>query len=210
MRPIELTPARARRGCPRCRPRTPDGRRVVSTYLPTGREIAEAPELRWQAQAPTVVLRAVQGDEAAGEPTQVRPGQADAGRGVMPPCAGRSDIFDSTRPSDHLEAVALCHTCPIIDACRALLDDTRREWGYDENNGPRGTWAGEFLGKKSLRTRDPRRVATEDAMFTDETARQAHAAFVAGARTDWARLGERYYQRQRARRRREAARMETA
>lgn len=121
---------------------------------------------------------------------------------MTPPCAGRSALFDSTFPTDHAEAAAICRACPLIDGCRELLAETRRAWGSGENYGPRGTWAGELIGKTdplSLGARDPRRIAAEDAMFTPTTARAAHAAYQAGDRSDHTRLGERYYQRHRKR-----------
>lgn len=122
---------------------------------------------------------------------------------MTPPCHGKSALFDSTDATSHLEAVALCHACPLIDECRDLLADTRRLWGAGENYGPRGTWAGEFIGKAdplTLRARDPRRIAAEDAMFTTDSARVAHAAYQRGERDARTQMGERCYQRNRKRR----------
>jgi hypothetical protein len=47
------------------------------------------------------------------------------------------------------------------------------------------------------------RLAIEDSMFTEDEAREAHAAWGRGIRDDRARIGERVYQRIRARRQRE-------
>jgi hypothetical protein len=62
-------------------------------------------------------------------------------------------LFDSTDTKDHAEAAAICATCPMLTACRKLLDATAQEYGYDYSFGPRGTWAGKYLAPPK-----PRRV----------------------------------------------------
>ncbi len=123
---------------------------------------------------------------------------------MIPPCAGRYELFDSIEPVDHAEARAYCLTCPLLDACRKRLQEATRD-AYSAVYGPAGTWAGELIGG-NIRTR--REQASEEAMFDDDLAREAHAAFTRGERGDMVRIGERVYQRRKKRgqmRRRDAA-----
>ena len=109
------------------------------------------------------------------------------------PCQGRSWLFESTNPTDHLEAATHCRTCPALDWCREWtkqsITATNREGAIE------GTWAGELYGG----TPGALRILREDRMFTDEEARDAHAAFVRGERSSRVRVGERTYQRRIAR-----------
>lgn len=61
-------------------------------------------------------------------------------------CLGKDKLFDSTHPTHHAEAKALCDTCPAIDLCREELRAVIADHGYDKQKGPRGTWAGILLG----------------------------------------------------------------
>lgn len=64
-----------------------------------------------------------------------------------PACEGRWALFDSTHAADHKRAAEFCKVCPIRLACRALLDDARRDQ-LMTNYGPEGTWAGQLLKAK--------------------------------------------------------------
>ena len=61
----------------------------------------------------------------------------------MRPCVGKWELFDSTNPSDHAEAKALCDTCPTLNWCATELEKVRRA-AYPEF-GPEGTWAGQLV-----------------------------------------------------------------
>jgi hypothetical protein len=64
---------------------------------------------------------------------------------TIPPCYGKSALFDSRRPVDHREAKKLCAACPLIQACRANLKATQA--AAVQNGGPEGTWAGKLYGR---------------------------------------------------------------
>lgn len=55
-----------------------------------------------------------------------------------------SALFDATDLSSHRRARELCGTCPVIEACRANLLETRRRQS-SPGHGPEGTWAGVLL-----------------------------------------------------------------
>lgn len=120
---------------------------------------------------------------------------------TKPPCAGKWDLFDSTAPADHLQARTLCWRCPMLEECRANLRAATTT-AYSRAWGPAGTWAGELVGRD---TRHADRIVAEDAMFDTDEARRAHAAWSGGDGSDWARIGERVYQRRRGRNRRGVA-----
>ena len=59
-------------------------------------------------------------------------------------CAGMWDLFDSTHPSDHARAKAICNSpCPIKLQCAQWLKEDKASVGYD----PHGTWAGRLVGR---------------------------------------------------------------
>lgn len=66
------------------------------------------------------------------------------------PCFGRSDLFDATDLSSHYRAKELCGVCPVIDACRQNLLETRRSQ-IIAGHGPEGTWAGLLLRPRAAR-----------------------------------------------------------
>lgn len=117
---------------------------------------------------------------------------------VIPPCAGKWDLFDSTELGDHAQAAQLCATCPMTTECRSILEQSR----YVSATGgrPSGTWAGTLVGGD--REAQAARREAEEAQFTDEQALRAHAQYGAGERDPWTRLGERVYDRKRKRARR--------
>jgi hypothetical protein len=134
------------------------------------------------------------------------------------PCHGESASFDSTDQKDHAFAKSLClglrrpdgsqitKPCPMLGPCKKLLDDTLEEYG---KGGPRGTWAGILVDAAQITAdakhdRSAERIATEDAAYTEETARRARSAYEAGDRSAWACAGNRTYQRRRMARRRAA------
>ena len=57
---------------------------------------------------------------------------------TVPPCVGRSALFDSTEASDHLQAAALCRSCLMLDARAANVPPGSQY--------PTGTWAGRLYG----------------------------------------------------------------
>lgn len=133
----------------------------------------------------------------------------------MTPCTGRHDLFDSTELEDHRTAARLCATCPALAECTRLLTEAR-ELATAPNGLPEGTWAGQLIG---VVRPEPRRrpvsasrirVAEEDATWTEEEARKAHNAHTQGDRSEWARIGERTYQRRIHRARRARARRTAA
>lgn len=93
----------------------------------------------------------------------------------VPPCVGLWWLFDSTEQADHRRAADLCATCPRLDACRnqlaAELDmsHTMRAAG----GGPRGTWAGELVGKPHRMLPKPREHATDRGYFQHRYYREA-------------------------------------
>lgn len=118
---------------------------------------------------------------------------------ALPPCAGQWELFDSTDPSDHEEAKALCGQCPMIVECGQRLDAARNRAhrGGGQTYGPVGTWAGRLMG---IPRTTAARMAAEDAMFTEAELRAAHAAFATGDRRPITKTAERIYQRNRKRR----------
>lgn len=109
-----------------------------------------------------------------------------------PPCAGRWELFDSTDVLDHREARELCNACPMLADCHdRLLAASKHVYGGPEY-GPRGTWAGTLIG--GPRT-SARRAQAEEAMFSEEEAREAHAKYAAGFRDARTLVGERVYNR---------------
>ena len=100
------------------------------------------------------------------------------------PCAGKSALFDSIHAGDHLEARALCDTCPVVEWCAS------QRGRYGE-----GTWGGKLYGAPA----NAMRMLREDQAFTDSEARAAHARFYNGERDSRTRVGERVYQRRSAR-----------
>jgi hypothetical protein len=118
------------------------------------------------------------------------------------PCAGKHALFDSTDERDHAEAARFCATCPLIAACRQRLDDMTATAGYYGH--PEGTWAGQLMvqpdGVRRLAavTRSAR-IEAEEARYTDADARQAHTAYAAGDKSEWARTGHRVFDRRRKR-----------
>lgn len=112
-----------------------------------------------------------------------------------PPCTGHWDLFDSVNVHDHRFARSLCAACPLIVACTAELHATRRaaKPGY----GPRGTWAGRLVGVQ--KTEDRERTRLEDAAYTEDQARRAHAAWRRGDRSPWVVVGHNVYERRRKR-----------
>lgn len=118
---------------------------------------------------------------------------------IVPPCAGKWDLFDSTDLADHEEAVQLCAACPMKLECRIMLETARAV--ADSGGRPTGTWAGTLVGSARVKAE---RMAVEEAMFTDEQALAAHRAHKAGRRDKQTRIGERVYERRRTRRARAA------
>jgi hypothetical protein len=55
----------------------------------------------------------------------------------MTPCTGLHYLFESTDPTDHQEAAAICATCPVIAWCRANTPPA--------TDFPVGTWAGRLF-----------------------------------------------------------------
>lgn len=113
----------------------------------------------------------------------------------IPPCAGQWSLFDSVNIHAHRRARVLCATCPLLTACTAELEATRNaaKPGY----GPRGTWAGRLVGV--MKAEDRARTRREDAEYSTEEARRAHAAWRRGERDPWAVTGHHVYERRRKR-----------
>lgn len=112
-------------------------------------------------------------------------------------CVDRPLLFDSTDLNDHTEAKALCDACPIAVACERHLADHLAAGG-----NPEGTWAGHLFHSPHTAAR----VAAEDAAYSIEEARRAHAAVARGDTSEWARVGDRVYNRRSHRRRAERQR----
>jgi hypothetical protein len=128
---------------------------------------------------------------------------------MTPPCRGQHALFDSTDVSDHYKARDICAACPLIDACRAEVTALIANAGYYGH--PEGTWAGDLyhsgkLAHSAIRAHAKRaraeRIMREDAMYSDDDARDAHAAYTRGERGRWARVGHKVYQRRAKRRQR--------
>jgi hypothetical protein len=118
---------------------------------------------------------------------------------VVPPCAGKWVLFDSTDPADHVEAARLCATCPMRTECEQRLESARnRSHRPISEYGPAGTWAGHLVGAGPRISVE--RARAEEAMFTDAELRAGHTAYQNGVRTERACMAERIYQRKRKRR----------
>jgi hypothetical protein len=116
---------------------------------------------------------------------------------VRAACAGQWELFDSTDPFDHQTAAAICETCPIRRDCDETLAKAKRAAHHElVRYGPTGTWAGQLVGGDG---RNPYRLAAEEQMFTEDELRKAHRRHAAGLRDDRTVMGERVYQRKRAR-----------
>lgn len=112
-----------------------------------------------------------------------------------PPCSGRWELFDSVHAADHMEARALCATCPVIDACRQLAANVAST--AQPKCGPQGTWAGQLLIAE--RTLNQRRE--EEARWSDDAARAARNRYEAGHRDPVSTEGKRVWERRRRNRR---------
>ena len=124
------------------------------------------------------------------------------------PCSGLWELFDSTDPRDHATAAAICEDCPILTACEERLAVARRSAHHELiHYGPAGTWAGRLIGGDG---RNPYRLAAEEHMFTEDELRRAHRSYQGGDRTPRNEMGERVYQRVRARIKRERERKAVA
>jgi hypothetical protein len=112
-----------------------------------------------------------------------------------PPCTGQWALFDSVNIHAHRLARSLCEGCPLLLPCTAELEATRRaaKPGY----GPRGTWAGRLVGVQ--KAEDRARTEAENAAYTEDEARRAHAAWRRGERTAWVIVGHNVYERRRKR-----------
>jgi hypothetical protein len=131
---------------------------------------------------------------------------------MTPPCRGQHALFDSTEVEDHLKAREICATCPLIGACRAEVTAILENAGYYGH--PEGTWAGELqlaghhgqtLVRRYAKQKRAERREREEALYTDDDARRAHAAYTSGDRGEWASAGHRVYQRRSKKRQRVAA-----
>lgn len=125
---------------------------------------------------------------------------------MNPPCTGQHKLFDSTDANDHARAKAMClNSCAFLDWCRSRLTDAQAKAIKD--GGPTGTWAGQLLrvnGGREVRSAET--LAAEDAAYSIEEGVRAHNAWTHhGDRSEWAKTGERVYQRRRGARARSAA-----
>lgn len=114
----------------------------------------------------------------------------------VPPCAGQWLLFDSVDLADHRRARAMCGVCPIRLECRKQLEEASADSHCGPKYGPRGTWAGMLVG---LPRTSARRAQAEEAMFSEDEARTAHANFAAGFRDARTLVGERVYNRRKKR-----------
>ena len=71
---------------------------------------------------------------------------------TRPPCAGRPLLFESVAGVDHIQAKAICATCPMsmLAACQRLAD----EQTYHD-----GTWAGQLYINGNRSTRYVKKVS---------------------------------------------------
>ena len=104
-------------------------------------------------------------------------------------CAGKWMLFDSTQPELADRAVAICHTCPLLEACREHTEAERRRTRR-AGQAISGTWAGRLYGA----SRDP--IGDQ---FPEDELRTAHARYQQGVRTPTVTYLERVYQRNRKR-----------
>lgn len=116
---------------------------------------------------------------------------------TIPPCVGKHDLFDSDEITHVRQAMDICATCPMIEACRDRRDNLMAD-GFT----PYGTWAGwnPIVQSADHRVgrggdRDKARMAREDARYSDAEAREAAQAYKRQDRSVWAVVGNRVYQR---------------
>lgn len=83
-------------------------------------------------------------------------------------CEGMTVLFDSTDWRDHIEAKAVCDTCPSILACARLLIDVRR--GCSNGGMPQGTWAGQLYGSPHRERNESKRAKAEAAAMDERRA----------------------------------------
>lgn len=125
---------------------------------------------------------------------------------TIPPCTGLHDLFDSNQPADHLEARAICRTCPIRLACHDRLQQALRDTPHGgKDYGPQGTWAGRLVGGEPRVRATAKSVEEEREMFTTAELKEGHRLYGRGARDDLTVRLERIYQRTRKQRAKEAA-----
>lgn len=123
--------------------------------------------------------------------------QSSHGMSDTTPCWGKAALFESTEILDHLEAKKLCDTaCNFVDVCRdrAALAQRLAHATY----GPEGTWHGQLYraGKVSKSAKDEIRRMAEDALYSDDEARQCAALYYdQDKRTPWVVIGKRVYER---------------
>ena len=61
-------------------------------------------------------------------------------------CVQRPDAWTDQDVYTQERAAATCLLCPLLDACRAAIDDMEPVWGAQDT-----TWAGETLGQRKRR-----------------------------------------------------------
>lgn len=76
---------------------------------------------------------------------------------ATPLCLGKYELFDSEDVADHRMARALCERCPVLDWCRSELEKARANTLYPPKWGPRGTWAGIYIGRSGKPGVTPKR-----------------------------------------------------
>lgn len=113
---------------------------------------------------------------------------------MTPPCAGKWELFDSGEFESHEAAKAICATCPMIAGCRDQLREAMRLRAPGQP-GPCGTWAGQLVGY--TRADESARFAREDAAFTEQEARECHAAYRRGNRGPYVETGYLVHERRR-------------
>lgn len=136
------------------------------------------------------------------------PGAAHILKGVkrtpppaLPLCVGKHELFDSVDSLAHDQAAKLCRSCPALEWCKQRANELNTSGKTGSFRPLTGTWAATLYGANPG---DDSRFATEEAMFTDDEARVAHAAWGRGVRdNDRVRVGERVYQRRAGKRKRE-------
>lgn len=68
---------------------------------------------------------------------------------VIPLCAGRWELFNSTHFADHKRAAEFCAVCPMRRECNETLLAAQREKPIPgAKYGPSGTWAGKLLNPR--------------------------------------------------------------
>lgn len=98
-----------------------------------------------------------------------------------------------------------CATCPIVETCRELRDGAEGTWGGKLYRSKRTQTLANPKPRRSRAEREANgaaareRRAREEAAYSDEEARRAHAAYIAEASpSEWARTGHRVYTRRQA------------